>query len=92
MKTMFLYGIAGAEEQYRVVRYTCIPEEDFSVLTFKYEALKMRMEYPNIERVFMMDNRHGLRRDYVVACKKNSIENWIAFKDMLERQGIEIPV
>ena len=77
MKSMFLYGIGGAENNYRVVRYTEIPEDSMTVLTYKYEAS-------------MMDNRHGLRRDYTVAYKKNSIESWAIFKDILEREGIEI--
>ena len=90
MKSMFLYGIGGAENNYRVVRYTEIPEDSMTVLTYKYEASMMRIRYPSVERVFLMDNRHGLRRDYTIAYKKNSIESWAIFKDILEREGIEI--
>lgn len=57
-----------------------------------YTASMMKIRYPNIERVYAMDNRHGLRRDYTVASKKNSIESWAIFKDILEREGLKMPI
>ena len=90
MKTVFLYGIAGADNHYRCVRYTCIPEQDVSISAIKYEAYAMKDEYPSVERVFAIDNRYGLYRDYMESIKKNSIESCAIFKDILERQGVEI--
>lgn len=90
MKKMFLYGIGGASDNYRCIRYTSIPEEDVSVLTLKYEASHMRGEYPNVQRVFAMDDRPGLAWSYRAAIKKNALESHIIFRDILERQGIEI--
>lgn len=92
MKTVVLYGIAGADNHYRCVRYTCIPGEEVSINAIKYEAYAMRDEYPSVERVFAIDNRYGLARDYMESIKKNSIESCVIFKDILEREGIEIPV
>lgn len=90
MKQVFLYGIGGADTQYGVIRYTCIPEEDISINTIKYEASMMRIKYPSVKRVFAIDNRPGLRRDYIVAIKKNSIESCAIFRDILEKEGNEI--
>lgn len=50
----------------------------------------MKMKYPNIERVFAIDNGRGLARDYREACKKNSIESHAIFKDILEREGLDL--
>ena len=50
----------------------------------------MRMKYPNIERVFAIDNGRGLARDYANALKTNTIESHAIFKDILEREGLEL--
>lgn len=90
MKTIFLYGIGGPIDHYRVIRYTKIDEEDWSILTFKYEADIMRARYPGIKRVFAMDVSRALSRSYMECIKKNSIESCMVFRDILERQGVEI--
>lgn len=90
MKTMYLYGISGAENGYRVVRYTCIDERDFSVMTINYEAAIMRRRYPSIEHVYILDNRRGLGECFMRTFKENSIDGWISFKDILEREGLQV--
>lgn len=96
MTTVFLYGLGGADQNYRVVRYTPVEIDNllgtnFGVIrTLKYEAQMMKMKYPNIERVFAIDNGRGLARDYKEAYKKNSIESHAIFKDILEREGLEL--
>ena len=90
MKSIFLYGIGGACDQYRVIRYTRIDEQDFSINTLMYEASIMRINYPSIEHVYAVDNRYGLGRTYLESVKKNSIESCAVFKDLIQRTGIEI--
>lgn len=96
MTTVYLYGLGGADQQFRVVRYTPVEIDNllgttFGVIrTLKYEAQMMKMKYPNIERVFAIDNGRGLARDYREACKKNSIESHAIFKDILEREGLDL--
>lgn len=90
MKSIFLYGIGGARDQYRVIRYTRIDEQDFSINTLMYEASIMRINYPSIEHVYAVDNRYGLGRTYLESVKKNSIESCAVFKDLIQRTGIEI--
>ena len=50
-KTYCLYGIAGASDNYRIVRYMIIGEEDFSIENAISEACKIRFHYPSIENV-----------------------------------------
>ena len=90
MKAFYLYGIAGAADAYKVVRYVCINQEYITISTINYEASMMQFEYGNIEHVYAMDNRRGLYRDYMNAVKKNSIEGWAIFKDILEREGLKV--
>lgn len=90
MKSIFLYGIGGARDQYRVIRYTRIDEQDFSINTLMYEASIMRINYPSVEHVYAVDNRYGLGRTYLESVKKNSIESCAVFKDLIQRTGIEI--
>lgn len=87
---VILYGILGASDQYRVLRYFAINGRDVSIRTIVDEAEIMRIMYPSIEHVYAIDNRYGLRRDYVEAIKENSIESYFIFKDILEREGLKV--
>ena len=90
MKTIFLYGIAGADNKYRVLRYACIDEANFSINNIRYAAQLMRIHNPSIQHVYALDNRYGLRRDYMESIKKNTIESCAIFKDILERDGWKV--
>ena len=90
MKPVFLYGIGGAKDHFRVIRYSRIDEDEVCIETFKYVASIMRMRYPGIEHVFAVDDRPGLRRCYMDTIKKNSIESCVVFRDLMERTGIQI--
>ena len=96
MTTVYLYGLGGADQMYRVIRYSAVEIDNLIgtnygvIRTLKYEASMMRMKYPNIERVFAIDNGRGLARDYINAWKKNTIESHAIFKDILEREGLEL--
>lgn len=90
MNAVYLYGIGGPSDRFRVIRYTRVEEKDVSIMTFKFEALMMRVKYPNIRQVFAMDDGYHLYRSYMDAVKKNSIEGWMIFRDILGTQGAEI--
>ena len=96
MTTVYLYGLGGADQMYRVIRYSAVEIDNLVgtnygvIRTLKYEATMMRMKYPNIERVFAIDNGRGLARDYANTWKKNTIESHAIFKDILEREGLEL--
>lgn len=93
MKQIILYGIGGADVQYVCINYFVIHDEKFmSIEGLKNSANYMRMVNPSIKRVFAIDNRHGLRREYMESIKDrhNSIEARMVFVDTLEREGIEI--
>lgn len=90
-KQIVLYGFGGPSDNYRVVRnYVLRPEESIRgiVSEEKYQARRMRAACPNIKIVYAIDNRYGLRKDYLDAVKLNSMEGWVLFKDICEREGM----
>ena len=90
MKQVILYGIAGADKGYKVLRYFVIGDELISISNIRYCASTMRNRYPSVEHVFAVDNRYGLKKDYIEAIKRDSMESYIELKDILEREGIKI--
>lgn len=91
-KQIILYGVGGPEVQYCTIRYWVICSRDLSVRELKECAMRMKVEYPSIKRVFAVNNRYGLRKDYIESIKDrhNSMESRLAFLDMIEREGMEV--
>lgn len=90
MKRIHLYGIAGVADHYKVVRYSCVDSEGVTIMSLKYEAARLRMDYPNIGHVYAVDESSSLYRSYMEAIRKNSMEVCISFRDTLMRQGVEV--
>lgn len=90
MKRIYLYGIAGVADHYKVVRYSCIDSDGVTIMSLKYEAARLRMDYPNIGHVYAVDESPSLYRSYIEAIRKNSMEVYISFCDTLMRQGVEV--
>ena len=88
MRQIIHYGISGAETQYRVLKYWCIYEDNISIENIKRCAGFMVLQNPSIEHVYAIDNRCGLKREYIESYKKNTIESCAIFKDTLEREGL----
>lgn len=90
---IFLYGITGADQMYRVAKYWCffdVESEPVTIRDIIYQASMLRMKNPSIEQVYAIDDRHGLRSDFRYAMKKNSIESWAIFKNILEMEGLRV--
>lgn len=89
MSNIILYGFGGAQYQYRVLRYYVI-YDPVTTIELRNIARTMQIINPSIEHVYMISNRHGLRRDFQESLKRNSIESCAIFKDTVEREGIRI--
>lgn len=90
MKNLILYGVGNARYQYRVLRYFYVYDESADVAEIKRIARMMQVVNPSIEHVYLISNRHGLKREFQESIKRNSIESCAIFKDILEREGIKI--
>lgn len=90
MRKVFLYGIGGARDLYRVIQYVCLDNFELSVTTMRHHAEQMREYNPSIRAVYAVDNRYGLKNEAQTALKRPTIENCVIFKDTIEREGIRI--
>ena len=90
MKQVILYGLSGADKQYKVECYFCIFDKETTLKKIKYHSEMMRIYNPNVKMVFAIDNRPGLKSEYTHSFKENSIESCAVFKDTLEREGLRI--
>lgn len=91
-RKILLYGIGGPEKGYAVLEYYCIFEDDISIACIWNQAERMKRLNPCVRKVYVMDNRRGLRRDYQDSIRLNSIESHMIFKDILEREARELLV
>lgn len=91
MKSVVLYGIGGADKMYMALSYyqIFIEDADKLVAEIQYRAMIMRKN-PEIKAIYLMDNKPGLRRDFLDSQKRKSMEACAVFKDLLERHGILI--
>ena len=94
MKTnqIILYGLAGIDAQYVPVRYFIMNEEFMPIAGLAHTAKYLMDHSPTIEHIYAIDNRPGLRKEYVNAIrdKHNSIESRVVFKHTLVNEGIKI--
>lgn len=92
MKNIILYGLSGVKDNYRVVAYHILYEHDIVdvIRDISYCVRRMKLN-PSVNTIYVMDQRRGLKRDYMDAVKANSLESWILFKDILEREAIIWP-
>lgn len=97
MKSIVLYGIGGADTQYVAIEYQIIPDHTGLPITATNKRIRgyaciMQAYNPSIQHVYAIKNRRGLANDYreSVFDRHNSIEARIAFRDMLEREGVLI--
>ena len=88
MKKVYLYGLAGADDNYSVVRYLRIEDEAISIRNIVFQATWLKCTNPTIEHIYAIDDRYGLLYDYRDAIKKNSMEGFIIFKSILEKEGL----
>ena len=87
---MWIYGFGGAKDAYKPIWYIGIPDDSVSIRTLIYEASMLKARMPNIEEIYVVDSRPGLAGDYKSAIKKNSIESYVIFKDLITKSGIKL--
>ena len=90
MKRVYIYGIAGADASYNIVKYLRIEEENISIKNINYWAMWLKFKNPTIEHVYAIDDRKGLVWDYREAIKSQSVDGFVVFKNILEREGIMV--
>ena len=89
-RQIILYGLGGPDINYVPLEYYNMFEEDVSIITIRHHAEFMAEHNPTIKEVWAVDNRKGLKHDYMHAIKKHSVDSGVEFRSMLERYAIRI--
>ena len=92
MNRIYLYGLAEAEDQYRIVRYSYIDLtiEPVTIRRLATLASWMRFKDPSIEHVYAMDDKPGLSKIFWNTFNNSTVQNNVEFKCMLEKEGLKI--
>ena len=84
-----MYGLMGADKQYRPGKFWIFSNEELSMLAVKHEAEVMK-EFPDIKSVYIVDNRKSIHTAYKYTMRKKSFDANVEFKGLLETYGIEL--
>ncbi|MEG1523862.1 MAG: hypothetical protein RR475_02420 [Clostridia bacterium] len=84
---IFIYGI---DEENRIVRYTNVTNDGLTIRDLSFQALSMKHNYPNIRKVYAVDNSYDIYEAFCDSIKRNSVENRTVFAIMLENYGLLI--
>lgn len=92
MKKIFLYGIAGESDKYRIVKNTWIDIENelVTVRNLLNMAAWLKYKEPGIEHVYAVDDSAEMARLYKNTIKLNRMDENVEFKLMLEDIGLRI--
>ena len=92
MNRIYLYGLAEAADQYRIVRYSYIDCQTEPVTIRRLASLAswMRFKDPSIEQVYAMDDKPGLSKIFWNTFNNSNVQNNVEFKCMLEKEGLRI--
>lgn len=84
-KRIFLYGF---DELHHVVSCKYIREGRTTIQALKWMAAYMVEDRPNIKRIYAVDNRLGLKQDYLDVIIRPHFTKDIEFEDLMSREGI----
>lgn len=84
-KRVFLYGF---NELHHVVNCKYLNEGRVSIWTMNQLAACMFDERPDIRRIYAVDNRLGLKQDFLDTIIRPHFTKDIEFEDMISREGI----
>lgn len=87
-KRVYLYAF---DPLYKIVRSVYLEGDAISVRNMIRVADRMvEIASPTRLTVYAIDNRPGLFRSYLDTIRSNDLADWIAFEDLVNREGILI--
>ena len=90
MNRLYLYGIAGADDNYRVVTHVYIDSDtqSITVRNIVNHAAWIKYKYPGVEHVYVIDGSRNLGVNYMDTVRRNTMEKNVEFKHILEMEGL----
>lgn len=91
-RRIFIYGIGGANDNYRIVAYQYIKTNESYDIVRDCRAVAEWLRYrnPSIKYTYAIGESAELANMYKKARKTNSVEDNVCFKLMLEETGLII--
>lgn len=91
-RRIFIYGIGGANDNYRIVAYQYIKTNESYDIVRDCRAVAEWLRYrnPSIKYTYAIGESAELANMYKKAMKTNSVEDNVCFKLMLEETGLII--
>ena len=89
MTNVILYGIAGVEDNYRIVKYFRFLNE-VRIADMVLNARLMAEYSPFVKEVYAIDCSSELYWDYQKTIKNKSFEANISFRDNMNTNGIRL--
>lgn len=91
-RRFFVYGIGGADDNYRIVAYQFIKTNESYDITRDAHSVAEWLRYrnPSVKYAYGITESADVARMYKKARKTNSVEDNVCFKLMLEETGFII--
>lgn len=91
-RRLFIYGIGGADDNYRIVAYRFIKVNESYDITSDSHSIAAWLRYmnPTIKYAYAIMESADVAQMYKKARKTNSVEDNVCFKLMLEETGFII--
>lgn len=83
--TVFLYGFTDTHDIHGCYFICC---EELSIQRIKSMAKLIIREYPDVKRVYAIDNRRGLRREFLEAVQSKVFVDRFVFEDVCATEGM----
>lgn len=90
--SIILYALASEEKQYYPLAYYCVFEGDFSIAEMLYRASLLKSRSPDAQYIYVIDNRKGLRKEYMETRKEKTMESGLKFYQTLQKYGHRIDI
>lgn len=86
-----VYVYAVEKETARVLRHQYLRDDDIGICNLINLASRLvyACKHANVE-VYAIDMRPGLARDYQEAQKSTLFTDWVHFRDILQREGVQL--
>lgn len=85
-RRVYIYAF---DELHRIVDTKFLQEDAISIRNMMWIAEQMELD-PDVRAIYAIDNRWGLRRDFLESIKTLDFAKHIEFEDLVSREGIKL--
>ena len=87
---IFYYGLGGADKNFKVLNYEFITSSQYSIWVENVVIGHLLDRNPGVVEIYAIDDRRGLKWDFMDSLREGSVESCQIFKDILRREGKKV--